>query len=180
MSLDLLTSVLTRTLVALQNFKGEEPDLGAISVSAIVLGGQGSSDDKIHKARSALLRTTSQQLLSCTAADGTPFGGLQYAGAHIVLPFSPPLSAVPPGASLVRVKKLGSPSKIGGASSDSFGSDWSTTQFAPEDHEKELGPLRTAISPAKQVKSVRVELLRWALDRRARYDLTMYSPMADS
>ena len=96
MSLDLFTSVLLRMVLALQSSEDEEPLLGLVSISAIALGGQGSYDDKIHKARSAFLTTTCKHLLSTTAADGTPVGGLQHASGFTVL--SLPLLAGPPGA----------------------------------------------------------------------------------
>lgn len=80
-------SPLLRTVAALPSTEEEEPYLGLISVFAIALGGQGSSEDRTQKARAVLLRTTCEHLLLYTASDGSPCGGLQHMGPFIVLPF---------------------------------------------------------------------------------------------
>lgn len=52
-------------------YKIEDPDLGLISISVIVLGGQGFSEEKACKAHAALSRNTFEYLLSCTVDDDT-------------------------------------------------------------------------------------------------------------
>ena len=89
MSLDTLTSVLIRTVMALRSSQEAELDLGLMAASAIALGSQGSPEDKTDRAREALLQATSKHLISATASDGTPLGGLMRTGAFIVLSFPP-------------------------------------------------------------------------------------------
>ena len=153
MSLDLLTSVLLGAVAALPSTAEEEPDLGLTSVSAIALGGQESPAENTNQARRALLRTTCEHLLSHTGADGTPFGGLRRVGDIIVLPFPPPPTTIaPPSAAQLTGKKRGPPSEVGENSVDSFGSDQGNALSDAAHGDMEAGPLRTAVTPVKQVK----------------------------
>ena len=112
MPLDTLTFVLMRMVMSLPSFQ-EEKDLGLMTASAIALGGQGSMEEKKDRARAALLRATCEHLVSATASDGTPLGGLRRTGAYIVLPFPPSLPDTPPS---LTGKKRGPPSEIGAVS----------------------------------------------------------------
>ena len=117
-----------------------------MTASAIALGGQGFMEEKKDRARAALLRATCQHLVSATASDGTPLGGLRRTGAYIVLPFPPFFQDSPPSLTW---KKRVPPSEIGAASE-------STGPSSALDME-EIDLLRTAVTPARQVNSLRVE-----------------------
>lgn len=67
------------SMVAVLPSTEEEPDLGLIWASVVKMGGQGYSEDKTQKARAALLRTTGEHFLLCTAGD------IQHVGAFTVL-----------------------------------------------------------------------------------------------
>lgn len=128
--LNLLTSVLLRTVAVIPSSQDEEPDLGLLVLLSVAFGRQGLPHEKASKAYSVLLRTTSEPLLSTIAADRTPFGGLQHAGSFFGLPSASRLSVMPSGAPPAIGKKHGQPSGVEGASSKSFISGRSTTHSA--------------------------------------------------
>ena len=141
---DTITSVLMRTVMSLPDSQ-YETDLDLIAASAIALGGQVSMEEKKDRARVAFLRAR-EHLISATASDGTTLGGLRSTGTSIVLPFPPSSPDTP--LSLTG-KKRGPPSEIGAASESTGPSSASEME--------EIGLLRTAVTPARHVNSLRVE-----------------------
>lgn len=92
MSLDFLTSVLLRAVVALWSTTDEEPYLGLISASAITLGDQGFKGRQNPK---GTRRTSSPQIRTLPVLYGRSRVSARRTtarGDFIVVPFPPPLS----------------------------------------------------------------------------------------
>lgn len=141
MSLDLLTSVPLRTVMALSGSQEEEPELVFLAVSAVALGGryrnQGTCRPSVHHMRTSGVLYSNQR---------GSFDRLQHAYTFLVLPSSPTSSAMLSDSPLDTEEKRGRPSKGKGASSVSVGSDQRTPFFTFESHDMELGLLRMAIT----------------------------------
>lgn len=84
-SLDLLTSALLRTVLALSSSQEIQPDLGLLVVSVIVLVGHGSPDKKTTRACAALLRTLCKHLPSTFRGGRSTIHRNPTRGHHIVL-----------------------------------------------------------------------------------------------